>query len=322
MEHRPYQKQLVDKVITTFKDVRSIMMVSPTGSGKSHVGAQIARSFNNVLWVAHRKELLVQAAVALDTIGHKNFTTHSVFARSPAGDYDLLVLDECHHIPTDTINGFLGSTKYAKLLGLSATPRRFDKFAIEVDAVIYGASENSLIDDGYLVPTDLYTIRADALKHTSIINWMFSNKNMIGKTIIFVRTINDAEFFEKSLSLGFNVEIITAESDRESQLYKFQHGILDVLISCLVLTEGTDLPCANTIVIARNTDSDTLLKQMTGRGVRLYPGKESCNVVHCISLLDKKTKSIASVIRPQRHFIVTYNGKWETTLLNMRQYVG
>lgn len=45
------------------------------------------------------------------------------------------------------------------------------------------------------------------------------------------------------------------------------------------MTEGTDIPCVDCILLGRPTRSNTLFQQMFGRGLRLFPGKENCLLV-------------------------------------------
>lgn len=46
-----------------------------------------------------------------------------------------------------------------------------------------------------------------------------------------------------------------------------------------ILTEGTDIPCVDCILLGRPTRSNTLFQQMFGRGLRLFPGKEDCLLI-------------------------------------------
>lgn len=46
-----------------------------------------------------------------------------------------------------------------------------------------------------------------------------------------------------------------------------------------ILTEGTDIPPVDCILLARPTRSPVLLQQMLGRGLRLSEGKEYCLVL-------------------------------------------
>lgn len=48
------------------------------------------------------------------------------------------------------------------------------------------------------------------------------------------------------------------------------------------MTEGTDIPCVDCILLARPTRSATLFQQMFGRGLRLFSGKGDCLVVDLV----------------------------------------
>lgn len=99
-------------------------------------------------------------------------------------------------------------------------------------------------------------------------------------TIVFTPTVNVA--YETSLYLnakGRRAEYVHGGTPRPDRLRIYEHfrrGELDVLINCMVLTEGADFPFADCAVIARPTRSDTLFIQMAGRVLRPSPqtGKE------------------------------------------------
>ena len=71
----------------------------------------------------------------------------------------------------------------------------------------------------------------------------------------------------------------TPATERRELLEGFMAGDVRVLVNCDVLTEGTDLPIADTIVLARPCGSKALYVQIVGRGARLYPGQSSFEVV-------------------------------------------
>ena len=56
--------------------------------------------------------------------------------------------------------------------------------------------------------------------------------------------------------------------DNAEVLARFKNGDLDVLINVQMLTEGTDVPDAQTVFLTRQTTSEILLKQMVGRALR------------------------------------------------------
>jgi len=220
---------------------------------------------------------------------------HNFFAN------DVLV-HNCHHSPASTIQRFLNNANYKKLLGLTATPYRLDKLVLGFDDVIYGTSVEALTNAAYLAPIDLYTIK-DSNRNKALIEWYYANHKSAGKTLIFTKDLIDAQFFYNALN-GFNAQIITANSDRKNIIYDFKYGNIQILISCLILTEGTDLPCAKTVLIGRRTQSKTLLTQIVGRVMRIHPSKTHGNVVYVI---DNSDCSIASIIKPRTHFIVSNN---------------
>src|SRR5438132_1606787 len=68
VQPRPYQKRIVGKAVNLFANqgLRSILIDSPTGSGKTVMGLLTARAMQDQLgvrvgWVAMRRNLLAQA---------------------------------------------------------------------------------------------------------------------------------------------------------------------------------------------------------------------------------------------------------------------
>ena len=57
-----------------------------------------------------------------------------------------------------------------------------------------------------------------------------------------------------------------------------------VLVNCGVLTEGTDIPVIDTIIMARPTRSSVLYQQIIGRGLRLSPNKKDCLVIDMVDV--------------------------------------
>lgn len=54
-----------------------------------------------------------------------------------------------------------------------------------------------------------------------------------------------------------------------------------------ILTEGTDIPRIDCILMARPTRSSVLFQQMFGRGMRLYPGKQDCTVIDFVDNFER-----------------------------------
>ena len=150
---REYQKEAVNQVVQFFRKKRDpILVVLPTGAGKSLVIAELARiAKGRVLVMAHVKELVEQnyekytsyglvAGIFSASLGKKDWDQKAIFgsvqsiARAPDdffNNFSLLVIDECHRVAEE------GSTQYQEvikklkdrnpelcILGLTATPYR------------------------------------------------------------------------------------------------------------------------------------------------------------------------------------------------------
>jgi superfamily II DNA or RNA helicase len=70
---RPYQQQAVDETRAQLRTHRRVLIVAPTGAGKTTIGAEIIRLTvergRRVWFLAHRKELIEQCSTRLDQFG-------------------------------------------------------------------------------------------------------------------------------------------------------------------------------------------------------------------------------------------------------------
>src|SRR6516162_300951 len=91
IETRPYQQRIVARAVEWFcdKGMRSVLIDSPTGSGKTIMGLLIARTMQDRLglrigWVAMRRNLLTQAASENESKGiGADCVFLSMFAKDP-----------------------------------------------------------------------------------------------------------------------------------------------------------------------------------------------------------------------------------------------
>ena len=309
---------MVSDALKGFETHRRIMSVLPTGGGKTVVATEIAMHFPRILWVAHRHELLVQAGKKLLEAGHKDFTLQSVFSKPGAGEFDLMVLDETHHEPAPTVQGFQGRVQAKRVLGLTATPFRLDNHFIDFDYTVEGATFEELIAAGFLTPIDVHTVKAGANRSLIIMKWLIDHPEKAIGSIIFVPNIAAAEDMQQILKSHFRTSVVTGQqsaTERDEILGEFTEQKIDILFSCMVLTEGTDLPRTQTVVLARQTESLGLLMQMVGRGVRPFQGKQVCNVIEAVDVLNRREKkpSVATVISPRQHIVHTaVSGSWRS----------
>jgi len=325
---RPYQQESIDKIQAEWsKGHKKTLLVLPTGTGKTIVFTKLAEELvkqgKRVLIMAHRGELLEQAADKLfKTTGLRaavekaENTSIDSFYRVVVGSvqtlqrekrlnqfdpdfFDVIIVDEAHHILSDGYQRVMNYFKSAKVLGVTATSDRGDmrNLGEYFDSLAYEYSLPAAIKDGYLSPIKALTIPL-TLDLTGVKQQSgdFSTKDlgtaldpylyqiademakqcMDRKTVVFLPLVKTSQKFKDILnSKGFRAAEVNGESDdRKEILQDFDNGKYNVLCNSMLLTEGWDCPTVDTIVILRPTKVRALYSQMVGRGTRLSPGKK------------------------------------------------
>jgi superfamily II DNA or RNA helicase len=225
VQPRPYQKRIVGRAVNLFfeQELRSILIDSPTGSGKTVMGLLIARAMQEqkgvrVGWVAMRRKLLAQASAENDgrRIGVKAEFI-SMFDRDPPKDLDLLVVDEAQHDAAQSMAHLHQVVRPRYILGLSATPFRADRVKLCFDSVIKDAGIQTLIQDGYLSPYHHYTIP----RHTpqDVAACYLRDRQRWGKTLLYFHTLEQCAEADRLLrKAGVRSAVVSGSSDREGQL--------------------------------------------------------------------------------------------------------
>lgn len=171
MKLRPYQLDAVDRVRTHIRaGVRRVLCVAPTGAGKTVIASHLVECStalgNRVLFVAHRRELIVQAFKKLIGCSCRAQYDHDSFLPDPqckadglprksvgilmANDRrrnpgavvqvasidtlrnrakphaDLIIVDEAHRSLARSYTTLLEAYPSAAVIGLTATPYRAD----------------------------------------------------------------------------------------------------------------------------------------------------------------------------------------------------
>jgi superfamily II DNA or RNA helicase len=98
---------------------------------------------------------------------------------------------------------------------------------------------------------------------------------------------------------GLTNAVITGKTpieERVNAYSRFQQGKIKVLVNCMVLTEGFDMPQASVACIARATRSRNLYVQMAGRVLRPWPGKPKALLLDVVGATqDQKLASIVDL---------------------------
>ena len=190
---RPYQTAARDAVYRSWVDHRSTLLVLATGAGKTVVAGAVLReraSHGRILWLAHRTELLQQAADTLrnrmglecelekaesraikmlclggapGVVGSVQTLRGKRLSGWDRDAFDTIVFDEAHHATAQGNRKILEHFPRAKVLGLTATPDRGDKVGLGAvfDDVAYEYGLRDAIRDGWLVPIVHTTFQVD-----------------------------------------------------------------------------------------------------------------------------------------------------------------
>ena len=102
-------------------------------------------------------------------------------------------------------------------------------------------------------------------------------------TIAFTPLVASAEGLAAALNdIGVLARAVSAETPDRLTLYaEHERGDFQVLVNCMVCTEGWDGPYIECVVIARPTQSINVYRQIVGRGTRISKktGKTNCLIV-------------------------------------------
>lgn len=310
LQPRPYQFRIVRKINDMYngrykngageleQNARSILLESPTGSGKTCMGWLAAKTLQTELanqgtelvvgWVAMRRNLLTQAAG--ENLGKginvQNVHMISMFDKDPgvlveakkAGKKVLMVVDEAQHDAASSMAHLHNEVEPDFILGLSATPFRQDRVKLCFDKVIKDAGIHQLIQDGYLSKFHHYSI-PDWTPETVVETYLREPARW-GKSAMYFVNLEQCHRAVRLLREGGAVtDVVTGDTDVEAQLEAFRAGQIPVLVNCMKLTEGWDEPSLQTVFVRPSGKGPTM--QMAGRVFRKFEGLNNKQVVQC-----------------------------------------
>lgn len=328
MKLRPYQEEARKAVWKEWNTGRAkTLLVLPTGCGKTVVFASIAedavKKGDRVLILAHRSELLEQAADKIMkvtglgcsvekaehtcigqwfrvTVGSVQTLMRQKRLEQFSPDYfSTIIIDEAHHVISESYQTVLKYFTGAKVLGVTATPDRGDQENLGTffDSLAYEYTLPQAIKEGYLVPIRALTLpvkinfcnigtSAGDYKVSDIATSIEPYLEQIAiemgkhckdrKTVVFLPLVKTSQKFRDILNRhGFRATEVNGNSpDREEILQDYANGKYDVLCNSMLLTEGWDCPDVDCVVVLRSTKVRALYCQMVGRGTRLANGKD------------------------------------------------
>ena len=172
------------------------LVVAATGIVKTYLSAFDSAKYNKILFVAHREEIIKQAAQSfkndrnsddigffysnqkdtknsfifalVQTLGKEQYLNEEYFSK----DYfDYIIVDEFHHAVSSNYKKIIDYFTPKFLLGLTATPERLDSkdvFALCDYNMVYEVRLKDAINKGWLVPFRYYGIYDETVNYEDI----------------------------------------------------------------------------------------------------------------------------------------------------------
>ncbi|KAI9021032.1 P-loop containing nucleoside triphosphate hydrolase protein [Phycomyces nitens] len=241
--------------------------------------------------------------------------------------FKAIIIDEAHHASAPTyvkIMDHFGATQEGSSMfiwGCSATVRRHDGVSLSnsFDEISFHMDLMHMLEMGWLSPMKVTTVETSvdlskvstryddflpgelsravntAVRNKIIVqSWQkYAQKDRLA-TIVFAvdiaHTVDMCNIFREN---GIAAEYITSKSsaiERHDIIDRFKNGEFPILVNCGILTEGTDIPRIDCVLMARPTRSSGLFQQMFGRGMRLYPNKKDCLVIDFVDSFERVGK--------------------------------
>ena len=249
--------------------------------------------------------------------------------------FGLIIIDEVHHAIADSYQNVLTyfgankeewlAEKYPVVLGFTATPNRKDNQGLDklFDELVFKYDIRDWIENGYLARIKAYTINTNEnLDGVTIRVWDFAVEELSNavntverntlivesykkicdgeKALVFAVDVAHSEALAEAFAqAGYKAHSITGGTDtdvRKQILSDFDKGDVQVVVNCMVLTEGYDNPSIKAVLFARPTQSASLYIQMAGRGTRLWPDKTEVKYLDFVDNLSKHNIISASTL--------------------------
>lgn len=270
-------------------------------------------NFGELYVGSYKPETMTHLFVSVQTANSQRF-----YESIPADYYDFIIIDEFHHAAADTYKKLLSHFNPKILLGLTATPERQDgksvldyfngRIAAEIrlpEAInrkllcpfqYFGVSDTVDLDDlkwtrgGYDKSelTKVYSLQRHIADKRAghIVNSLnhyicdVNSMHAIGFCVSVEHARYMAEFFNSRGISSIDLNAQSSDDVRYNAKRQLEAGNIKCIFVVDLYNEGVDIPCIDTVLFLRPTESLTVFLQQLGRGLRLHPNKE------CLTVLD------------------------------------
>lgn len=314
IELREYQRKLIGDARSALRGARRVLCVSPCGSGKTVVFADMCarhlekRPDGYVWFLVHRRELVDQTKATFDRLGIPTDRVLIGMVATVANHMEstpkptMIVFDEAHHATARTWSRITEANPDTPVIGLTATPCRLDGKPLSdaFDALVLGPTARDLAEAGHLCRFDYYAPRInletaqwrikgsdyDAVEAGKVMDERKVYGDVLKyadpkrKTIVYCPSIAFSEEMEARLnavwpSTAKHFDGSTPKAERDAIIRAFRDGSIRFLCNVDLIGEGFDVPDCDCAMLLRPTMSTALYIQQSMRPLRPRDGKRA-----------------------------------------------
>ena len=321
---RAYQDENLEEIRDLIRQgFKRILLVQPTGAGKGTLASFIVHSAaakgRRIQFWVNRRTLVHDMSQRLTklSVDHGVIMASSKLRkpwcpvqvcsidtlrnREVPPQADLIFLDEAHFCVSAGWLEMIAKYPKATFILMTATPIRLDNRGLGeiADVMVPGPSVQDLVNQGYLVPSRVFSFQQADLNGVKKQNGDFNQKQLaeacdknvlvgdIVKNWLYRAADRKSVFFgvdkkhaahvaEQFRAVGVSAVDVndeTPDDERDRIWHDLDHGDLRMVTSVGVISYGWDHPIVSCCVLGRPTEALALHLQQIGRGARPYPGK-------------------------------------------------
>lgn len=315
-------------------NIERALLLSSTGTGKTLASAFALREMSpkKALFLVHREQIAIQTINSYKRIfGNSRtygllsgtrremeaeflFSTMQMMSKPDIhkyyseNEFDVIILDECHHVGSESYQRIMSYFKPQFWLGMTASPdtNNYDIYSIFDHQIAYEIRLQQALEEDLLCPfhyfgiTDL-EINGEVFDDTSgvrnfaslvsdaRVEYVIKQAEYYGysgdrvKGLVFCSRKEEARDLSENFNRhGYRTAVLTGE---DSQTHREQvieqltddcnlENQLDYIFTVDIFNEGVDVPEINQVIMLRPTQSPVVFIQQLGRGLRKSKDKE------------------------------------------------
>ncbi|MBR7928274.1 DEAD/DEAH box helicase family protein [Aerococcaceae bacterium zg-ZUI334] len=289
----------------TYLDFEEEKVVRYTPSGREKIIGHIGQFNANKKWRSKLVDvIMIQSLFKQDNLSNI------------LDDYDMMIVDECHHVSALHFEKVVSQFSGKYLYGLTATPERkngHEPIVFQrIGSVIHKAAKRQVDFNKYLklnftsfgkFETNLQhstnfidlneQIMIDTVRNKQIINEIFTSYQLGRKVLVLANRVNHLSLLYQELDAkGLkNIWAISGKTNNNkrqevlSEIAALDNSIPFVLISTgKYIGEGFDLPQLDTLILAAPMSWKNNLIQYAGRIHRSYEGKHDVQIIDFVDI--------------------------------------